>query len=266
MVVSQPTRTKAVLMLSAENDAGLGSGTELTRIDTEDKHGFTLKIRDTSPIPPSPTAGAGRRTTAVSGENDDTPPFRSRRPSWIGVSLVVGALLAAVLALILRSNPRDAANGTGPPTQPAPLPPTAATEPVVPAAVAPPPDRPAEAPTGASIDKPGPKATGTGAGARKTDAHVRAKEGSPKESGKESAPRETSAPPSSGGACRGQLHLYATHGWLLSGGPGAVQAPGRYEWPCGTYGLKAISRIDSGDVKTVTVTIREGTPGVVDLR
>jgi hypothetical protein len=53
---------------------------------------------------------------------------------------------------------------------------------------------------------------------------------------------------------------------MLSGGPGSVQAPGRYDWPCGSYGLKAVSRVDAGDVRTVTVTIREGTPGVVDLR
>jgi serine/threonine-protein kinase len=258
---SQPTRTKAVLMLSAESDAGFGSGTELTRIDTEDKHGFTLKIRDTSPIAPSAAASAD------SGDDQDAPIFRPRRPRWIGVSLALGALLAAALALVSRSNQRAPADGAGRPTQPTSLPAAAAPEPVVPAAVATPTERPApEAPSGTSIDKPGPKASGSGAGSRKTETHARSKESSTKEGEKESAPRETRAPPASGGACRGQLHLYATHGWLLSGGPGAVQAPGRYDWPCGTYGLKAISRLDSGDVRTVTVTIREGTPGVVDLR
>jgi hypothetical protein len=258
MVESQPSRTKAVLMLSAENDAGFGSGTELTRIDSEDKHGFTLKIRDTSPIAPSAAA------SALSSDDEDAPVFRPRRPRWIGVSLALGALLAAALTLFSRSNPHAVANGAGPPTPPTSLPASAAPEPRVPAAVA---DRPApEASSATSVDKPGAKASGSGAGSRKTETHARAKEGSPKEGEKESAPRETRAPPASGATCRGQLHLYATHGWLLSGGPGAVQAPGRYDWPCGTYGLKAISRLDSGDVKSVTVTIREGTPGVVDLR
>ena len=261
MVESQPARTKAVLMLSAEGDAGFGSGTELTRIDTEDKHGFTLKIRDNA----SPTPSAA--PSAVAGIDENAPLFRPRRPRWVGVSLALGALLAAALALFSRSNPPAAANGAGPPKQPTSLPAAAAPEPVVPAAVAPSPDRPApEASSGTSIDKPSPKGASAGAGGRKAETHARPKEGSPKEGGKEGAPREAPTPPASGGACRGQLHLYATHGWLLSGGPGAVQAPGRYDWPCGTYGLKATSRLDAGDVRTVTVTIRAGTPGVIDLR
>ena len=66
--------------------------------------------------------------------------------------------------------------------------------------------------------------------------------------------------------CRGQLHVYATHGWLIAGGPATVQAPGRYDWPCGTYALKATSRVDQHDSRSVTVTVRETTPGVVDLR
>jgi serine/threonine-protein kinase len=66
--------------------------------------------------------------------------------------------------------------------------------------------------------------------------------------------------------CHGQLHLYASHGWLISGGPGPVQAPGRYEWPCGTYTLRAVSRLDAKETMTVTVTVRETAPGVVDLR
>jgi hypothetical protein len=67
-------------------------------------------------------------------------------------------------------------------------------------------------------------------------------------------------------ACHGQLHVYATHGWVISGGPGPVQAPGRYDWPCGTYTLRAVSRVDAKETTTVTVTVRETAPGVVDLR
>jgi serine/threonine-protein kinase len=66
--------------------------------------------------------------------------------------------------------------------------------------------------------------------------------------------------------CHGQLHVYANHGWVISGGPGPVQAPGRYEWPCGTYTLRAVSRLDAKEALTVTVTVRESAPGVVDLR
>jgi len=73
-------------------------------------------------------------------------------------------------------------------------------------------------------------------------------------------PRES--PP----GCHGQLHVYATHGWVISGGPGPVQAPGRYDWPCGTYTLRAVSRLDAKQTHTVTVTVRETAPGVVDLR
>jgi serine/threonine-protein kinase len=75
-----------------------------------------------------------------------------------------------------------------------------------------------------------------------------------------SHPRE--APP----GCHGQLHVYANHGWVISGGPGPVQAPGRYDWPCGTYTLRAVSRLDAKEALTVTVTVRETAPGVVDLR
>jgi serine/threonine-protein kinase len=66
--------------------------------------------------------------------------------------------------------------------------------------------------------------------------------------------------------CHGQLHVYATHGWLISGGPAPVQAPGRYEWPCGTYTLRAVSRVDAKKATTVTVTVKEAAPGIVDLR
>jgi hypothetical protein len=53
---------------------------------------------------------------------------------------------------------------------------------------------------------------------------------------------------------------------VISGGPGPVQAPGRYDWPCGTYTLRAVSRLDAKEALTVTVTVRETAPGVVDLR
>jgi serine/threonine-protein kinase len=66
--------------------------------------------------------------------------------------------------------------------------------------------------------------------------------------------------------CRGQVHLYATHGWVVSGGPTPVQAPGRYDWPCGTYTLKAVSRVDPVQTRVLSISVREGSPGIVDLR
>ena len=259
MVKSQSSQTKSVLLLSAEDDGAFGSGTELTRIgDGDDKHGFTLKIRD-APIALAPP------TATI--DDDDELLVRPRRRRWV----VVGAGALALLALgvgLVSSGPRDGAlredradparAGRAAAASVPPAPRAASAAPPAPAG-----DRPvAELP---STDKPAAKTTAvasSGAPARKSDGHPRAKESATKEN----TGRETPAPGGQGSACRGQLHLYATHGWLLSGGPGSVQAPGRYDWPCGTYGLKAVSRLDSGDVRTVTVTIRAGAPGVVDLR
>ena len=262
MVESQSSQTKSVLVLSAEDEGAFGSGTELTRIGSgdDDKHGFTLKIRDAPRALPPPAM-----TAPIDTDEDEELLLRPRRRRWMGVGAGALALLAIGIGL-LSSGPGDGsqrqdkvdsartgrtAAGTVPP-QPA----AASSAPTAPAG-----DRPvAEVP---SADKPAAKtAAGAGLGApgRKSDGHPRAKESATKEA------RETPVTGGHGSACRGQLHLYATHGWLLSGGPGSVQAPGRYDWPCGTYGLKAVSRLDASDVRTVSVTIREGSPGVVDLR
>jgi eukaryotic-like serine/threonine-protein kinase len=260
MVETQSSQSKSVLMLSVEDDGAFGSGTELTRIGNgDDKHGFTLKIRD------APSALAPPMTMAPIEEDEEL----LLRPRWrrrIGVVVGALALLAIGVGLLWRDPRDDASVHSDPPESPsrgaaaAQGPPPA----VAPApATAPPSDRPAaEVPT---PNKPTAKTTAaasSGAVGRKSDAHARVKESATKET----VTRESPAPGGQGSACRGQLHLYATHGWLLSGGPGSVQAPGRYTWPCGTFGLKAVSRLDSSDVRTVTVTVREGTPGVVDLR
>jgi serine/threonine protein kinase len=66
--------------------------------------------------------------------------------------------------------------------------------------------------------------------------------------------------------CRGQLHVYAAHGWLVAGGPSIVQAPGRYEWPCGVYSLRMASRTNTLESRTMIVNIRQTSPEIVDLR
>jgi serine/threonine-protein kinase len=257
MVENQPAQTKSVLHLSAEDDPSFGSGTELTRVgDGEDKHGFTLKIRDVlPPATPSPTP--------ETVDDDELLP-RPHRHRWVSAGFVGIALLALAFGIASRgpsdaSTRRDGA-GPGPAADGTPNPDPAVASATLPVAAS------AErtALEMAAAERPVTKPTGAAgsAASRKWEGHPRGKE----TSAREGSSREAPTPAAPGSTCRGQLHVYATHGWLLSGGPGAVQAPGRYDWPCGTYGLKAVSRVDSGDVRSVTVTIRQGTPGVVDLR
>jgi serine/threonine-protein kinase len=263
LVQSRPKQTKAVLMLGGD-DACFGSGTELRRVEGDDKHGFTLKIRDDAPR----AAAAPAAPSAVSiagGDGDDVALLRPKRRRFVGLALGALGLVVIGLGWLARGSSgapsatmTQAAAPHGTPATPPPASP-ATGNPGVSGAAAPPPAERATA-EAAPVERPN-NAKATAGATKKGEAHTRPKEGAPKEPAAREA--ATSAPSST---CRGQLHLYATHGWLLSGGPGSVQAPGRYEWPCGTYGLRATSRTDPSEVRTVTVTIREGTPGVVDLR
>ncbi|HMI87295.1 MAG TPA: serine/threonine-protein kinase [Polyangiaceae bacterium] len=251
-VQNQGTATKSVLLLSADDD-GFGSGTELTRIgDGEEKHGFTLKIREVPPASP-PSA-----TTAMLDE--DELRLRPRRGRWIGVGVLALGFIAVGVGIFSRDpSAASVASAVATPPLPGPAAAVVNADPRTPFATLPAASA-AEVPV---AERPAAK-TGTAAGStsRKSEGHSRGKE----TAGKEGAARETPVPAAQSSTCRGQLHIYASHGWLLSGNPGSVQAPGRYEWPCGTFALKAISRVDSADVRSVTVTIREGTPGIVDLR
>jgi serine/threonine-protein kinase len=67
------------------------------------------------------------------------------------------------------------------------------------------------------------------------------------------------------GACRGAISLFASHAWVVSGGPSTIEAPGRYDWPCGHFSLHAVSRTDAAE-KSRAVVIQAGAPAVVDLR
>jgi hypothetical protein len=66
-------------------------------------------------------------------------------------------------------------------------------------------------------------------------------------------------------ACSGSVIFAATHAWLISGGPQRVEAPGRYQWPCGSYGLTVTSRLD-GSTRSAATVIKEGQVSRVDLR
>jgi serine/threonine-protein kinase len=66
--------------------------------------------------------------------------------------------------------------------------------------------------------------------------------------------------------CQGKLHVFASHGWILKGGPTVVQAPGRYDWPCGAFTVTATSRTNPSEIRRVPISVREGAATVLDLR
>jgi serine/threonine-protein kinase len=231
----EPQRSKPVLMLSASEPDSLASGTELRRSgDAGAGDGFTLKIGGDSVRPLLPE-GAPR---------SPEPAPRSRRWLWtLGVAAL--SLIGVTVGLGARGDHRDPV--ASPPPQGSSPPGTAEQTLVMPPSV--------EAPV-ISGDPPPRRpdpSNGSHAGQRA------------KEPVKEPAPPPAAAQEGAP-TCRGQVHLYANHGWLVAGGPATVQAPGRYEWPCGTYALRASSRTDDHDSRSISVTVRETAPGVVDLR
>jgi serine/threonine protein kinase len=259
VIREQPKRTKSVVILGEAESGGLASGTELTRIGAQgDKRGFTLKIQASSKAP----------APLLEKSTERIAPRGSGRWFMLGALGVALVLLAAGLAWRRSAQPRD--------RQEAVL--------KVPAAVSAALDVPHpriaiaanDDPVGAGPWRPAaelalPSATPSAGApaARRAVGSLPTRASNAREVQREAAGAKEPAAPGAQGPtleCRGQLHLYAGHGWVLSGGPGAVQAPGRYNWPCGTYALKAVSRLDSRDLRSMSVTIREGVPGVIDLR
>jgi eukaryotic-like serine/threonine-protein kinase len=239
LVRRQPSRGRSVVVLSA-GDQELAAGTELTHLGARGgSQGFTVKIQD----PP-----AGRAPFA---STDDEPARRQARLSRIGLA-VVGALAAVtgfILFLHRTPAPGSASRNVAAPAQ-------SASSALLPVDSSEPPPAAAES----AIVSPGESWLRSAHPSRASAAISHHRE-APATAGKEPAASREPAPP-----CRGQIYLYASHGWVISGGSGTVQAPGRYEWPCGTYALRAVSRLDARDVRTMSVTVRETTPGVVDLR
>jgi serine/threonine-protein kinase len=232
----EPQRSKPVLMLSANEPDSLASGTELRRTGVAGAgDGFTLKIRGQSVRPVLP----------ADLPRSSEPAARSRRWLWsLGIAAL--SLIGVTVGLGARGDHRDPI--AAPPPQGSSVPriaeQVAVNAPPVVEAPAISSDPPAQRPDTSTGSHPAPRA---------------------REPVKELAP----SPPSSQEeipTCRGQVHLYANHGWLVAGGPATVQAPGRYEWPCGTYALRASSRTDDHAFRAITVTVRETAPGVVDLR
>jgi serine/threonine protein kinase len=258
----QPKRGKSVVVLSGGTKEAFASGTELTRTESRDhKNGFTLKIHDSPVLSPS---------LPVEARQVSLPPTRRKRA---GLGLGVFAFLALATGLAVRGQLRashDAPAGSH--DAPAGSHDVPAASHDASAATAIPSSMGVE-PGDQAVDAERVELARAATGAPETTSTVPSAEppmavrshanAHPKEPVREPEIAPASAPAP---MCRGQLHLYATHGWLLSGGPGTVQAPGRYDWPCGTYALKAISRTDAQESRSVTVTIREGAPGVIDLR
>lgn len=66
--------------------------------------------------------------------------------------------------------------------------------------------------------------------------------------------------------CFGTVVIPSTGSWSVSGGPQPVQSPGRYRWPCGSYSLSAVSRLDRAKTRAGSVTVRDGKTSTFDLR
>ena len=239
LVRRQPSRGRSVVVLSAGDQERLVAGTELTHLGARGSQGFTVKIQD----PP-----AGGAPLALSNDGSTHRPARFRR-----IGLALAGALAAVMGFVLflhRTPPAGSAgrNGTAPAQN--------VSSALMPIDSSSPPAAAAES----AIVSPGESWLRSTHPSHASGATSHRRE-APATAGKEPAASRDPALP-----CRGQIYLYASHGWVISGGSGTVQAPGRYEWPCGTYALRAVSRLDARDVRTMSVTVRETTPGVVDLR
>lgn len=88
-----------------------------------------------------------------------------------------------------------------------------------------------------------------------------------------SAPRGAPAPVAApqplaepAAACEGRVDIYSKGSWTITGGPVPAQSPGRYTWPCGAYGLSAVSRADPSRRQSHSIVVRSGQTAVVDLR
>jgi serine/threonine-protein kinase len=68
-----------------------------------------------------------------------------------------------------------------------------------------------------------------------------------------------STPSADAPACKGVVWLQRKkENWIVRGGPHPAEAPGKYEWPCGTYNIIGVSRLDPQKNATRTILVREG--------
>lgn len=244
-VPQERQRRKAVLLLSTGDHDDLASGTELRRTgDAAAGEGFTLKIRGESGRPPPSSPAGGEQASEISSP-------RSTRRMWTLAIVAALSLIALTAGLAARGAYRAPVAVPSAPAESVAAPDTRSASSAAFAAELPIVASSAVSSTRAEVPAPPHSAQRP----RETNKELSKETLTPTTSQQEAQP-----------SCHGQLHIYATHGWLVAGGPAIVQAPGRYDWPCGTYALRATSRVDDHDARSVSVTVREAAPGVIDLR
>ncbi len=230
VVAATSARAKPVLALN--DGAGLAEGTVVARdaasrftrvvateLSTSTRAGDTTDVTELSSVRPPRT---------IQGPSETPTPRGSLRPLY-GVAVLLAAV--AAIAAVAYATDDDALRATtAMPTTTATTtgespPPRSAVDP--PATTAPPPPAPTTRAT-----RTAPRATTT----------------------RTTTTRTAAPPPPSD--CRGRVLLAGKGSWWVAGGPARVQAPGQYEWPCGSYALTATSRIDGRSVSR-TLTIRQ---------
>ena len=223
-----------VIRLAPDAAAPEGSiAGELTRVGTDADGQFTVRL-------------TGTEDGAAEDREAPTPPIAKRRPRAPWVFVGVGVAAAALIGALLPWT-SDAPGSTEPAPSAAPKP--SSSGPVTVALPG----------TGASSASAAPSATASAPAPPRPARSVAP--GAPATASP--APPEPAAPSAT---CRGNVHLFSRGSWSVSGGPTPVQAPGRYTWPCGTFVLTAVSRIDPAQRRSSTVRVREGRTAVFDLR
>jgi serine/threonine protein kinase len=80
-------------------------------------------------------------------------------------------------------------------------------------------------------------------------------------------PTATATAAPSSAECAGEVFIYSTGAWDVTGGPTSVQSPaGPLTWPCGTFALTARSRLDPTQSKSTSLRVQALRRAVFDLR
>jgi hypothetical protein len=218
-----------------------------------------MRLDSTVKLDGGPKANPDRGAPLPVAAMDTPRPVAATKRGRVG--WIVG--LAAATALCAAAAAGLSLRGRGPATEP-----TRASEATSAKVLAGPATPPAEEPVAASSGAPAPT---TSAPLRVMTTRSPAAPAQPADRGGPlpdvGAGPVVSAPPAApAAACRGWVLLSAAHAWDVSGGPTPTQAPGKYEWPCGTYRLTATSRMADRTVRTGTVAVSPLAQGRLDLR
>jgi serine/threonine-protein kinase len=247
----EPSGSKPVLVLSAGPSDDLSSGTELRKFeDSEGSRAFCIRLQQ------------GTRSSAPTAKSVAPPAGLSPAARWGSFGFAVVSLITL---LLMRARPQQpGAESTWRKTAQLALLPGPGSQEI---------DPPLRAPRGEAVladTRRATKSTSSLAAvsslAAEPPAHAGGSRGEHR-ADHAHASRAREAPRAAADVdCHGQLHVYAGHGWLISGGPTVVQAPGRYDWPCGSYSLRATSRTNNLETRTIGISIHQAAPEIVDLR